>query len=583
MGSGDTNYSTAQSGASAGPFHTALASGAGGAGSGSTGGGLPGSSEQSVSLAPRAWEARAFGWTGEGVAQHAVPQAIAEGEEEGLDVELSDSSVVIRAAVPPALLSDTAGTPLAQALHLVGPASQHGSPSRSPVPAARGGAATASPPPPPAWEFPRPAAAALEAPTFLPPPAARSLPFQQPAAAASPLRFQQATAGQQQPQPQLPPWQQQQRQQQAPAWPRPPQRAGDQYTPAPATQQPLPPGRYGWQRNPHMPEPESSADSDPLSGLPSGKAGMQAPSAPSAAGSRDSWLSSLAASSEAPAGGMAATAGGAAAAAAAQQQGPDAPFRPPSAASAVMLRGPSSQQQLLPAEAAIYGGAELGVPGSGALGSGADGRGLHRMPTDKSSPGKASLASSSAAFHVEAYAGSAAAGGAGGGAAGAGQPGARPSRQGCCVECTAQARAHAGCIGSRLLCPGSASCQPNAHSCACPLARTSQRFACCRRCCRTAALRRRHARQLRRVDRDQYGVPVASSARPFSLWASPLHIGEACTGEGGTLGAPAALLVSNIMMHHLAVTAPVLPVEHLLVRVPPWRPVLLAQHACVPS
>jgi hypothetical protein len=54
-------------------------------------------------------------------------------------------------------------------------------------------------------------------------------------------------------------------------------------------------------------------------------------------------------------------------------------------------------------------------------------------------------------------------------------------------------------------------------------------------CRRTAALRQRHARQLRQQDRDQFGVPVASSARPFSLWASPQKIGEACTGEGGTL------------------------------------------------
>ena len=48
--------------------------------------------------------------------------------------------------------------------------------------------------------------------------------------------------------------------------------------------------------------------------------------------------------------------------------------------------------------------------------------------------------------------------------------------------------------------------------------------------CRTSALRQRHAAQLRQTDRDQHGVPVASSARPFSLWASPLKIAEASTG-----------------------------------------------------
>ena len=48
---------------------------------------------------------------------------------------------------------------------------------------------------------------------------------------------------------------------------------------------------------------------------------------------------------------------------------------------------------------------------------------------------------------------------------------------------------------------------------------------------RTAALRKRHVRQLRKTDRDTSGVPVPSTARPFGLWASPLQISEACTGE----------------------------------------------------
>lgn len=59
------------------------------------------------------------------------------------------------------------------------------------------------------------------------------------------------------------------------------------------------------------------------------------------------------------------------------------------------------------------------------------------------------------------------------------------------------------------------------------------KFESCNALRRTAALRQRHARQLQQTDKDQFGVPVAATARPFSLWASPQKIGEASTGGVG--------------------------------------------------
>lgn len=50
--------------------------------------------------------------------------------------------------------------------------------------------------------------------------------------------------------------------------------------------------------------------------------------------------------------------------------------------------------------------------------------------------------------------------------------------------------------------------------------------------CRTLGLRRRHARQLRRQDRDQNGVPVPSTSRPYSLCAGPSAIAQGCLGLG---------------------------------------------------
>jgi hypothetical protein len=49
---------------------------------------------------------------------------------------------------------------------------------------------------------------------------------------------------------------------------------------------------------------------------------------------------------------------------------------------------------------------------------------------------------------------------------------------------------------------------------------------------RALALRRRHRRQLRTCDRDAFGVPLPRTARPFSLFAPPTRIAEACAGLG---------------------------------------------------
>lgn len=46
------------------------------------------------------------------------------------------------------------------------------------------------------------------------------------------------------------------------------------------------------------------------------------------------------------------------------------------------------------------------------------------------------------------------------------------------------------------------------------------------------ALNERYKRQLRTYDKDQYGVPLPSTARKFSFFASPESISEVCTGLG---------------------------------------------------
>lgn len=49
---------------------------------------------------------------------------------------------------------------------------------------------------------------------------------------------------------------------------------------------------------------------------------------------------------------------------------------------------------------------------------------------------------------------------------------------------------------------------------------------------RGEALNERYKKQLRTYDKDQYGVPLPSTARRFSFFASPYSISEVCTGLG---------------------------------------------------
>ncbi|GAB4814122.1 hypothetical protein N2152v2_001168 [Parachlorella kessleri] len=70
--------------------------------------------------------------------------------------------------------------------------------------------------------------------------------------------------------------------------------------------------------------------------------------------------------------------------------------------------------------------------------------------------------------------------------------------------------------------------------------------------CRTAALRKRHAKQLQQFDRDQFGVPVPSTGRPFSIWASPMKIGEACAGLGIHFASVKAFVVVALLLSIVA-------------------------------
>lgn len=47
---------------------------------------------------------------------------------------------------------------------------------------------------------------------------------------------------------------------------------------------------------------------------------------------------------------------------------------------------------------------------------------------------------------------------------------------------------------------------------------------------RAQSLRRSRAKRLQRTDRDQFGVPVPSTSRDFTMLASPAAIAESCTG-----------------------------------------------------
>ena len=398
MGSGETHFSTAESGPGSAAFFTA----AGGGSTGGGGGAAGANSEQSVSLAP-AWAGHLFGG---GTAAAARGESAdlswqGSGEVDGVE-ELRSSSVVVRRA-PAAAPGDDAASPLRLAMPGLGPAHQpHSSPPRQPhaVPAAAAaapgapdlGAATAAAQP---WSFaaPRPAV----------PPSATYL-QQQPTASpqrrlwppSHPLQQPAATATQD-------PWQQQQAE--VPRYTAP-----AETLPPLAAQQQLPPGRHGWQRNP-LKEPAGAPE--PATALPSLSTGT------------DSWLASIATEGD-TAGTAAAAAAGAAAGAAGGGLPPPPLFRPPSAASVVMHRGgPGSAQHMLPAEAALYAEAEEGAAGLAAGGGGfGSGRfnGSFASQDSKSSPTKSEHAS---AFHLQAHAGAAAAADA---AALGAPPGQRPSR-----------------------------------------------------------------------------------------------------------------------------------------------------------
>lgn len=71
--------------------------------------------------------------------------------------------------------------------------------------------------------------------------------------------------------------------------------------------------------------------------------------------------------------------------------------------------------------------------------------------------------------------------------------------------------------------------------------------------CRTLALRRRHMRQLRKSDRDQHGVPVDSTARPYGLWASPRDIAVASRGLGVYFTTVRSMLWLALLLTTLAI------------------------------
>ena len=62
------------------------------------------------------------------------------------------------------------------------------------------------------------------------------------------------------------------------------------------------------------------------------------------------------------------------------------------------------------------------------------------------------------------------------------------------------------------------------------------------------ALNERYKRQLRTYEKDQYGVPLASTARKFSFFASPSSISEVCTGLGVYLTNIRAAIVLTTFM-----------------------------------
>jgi len=65
---------------------------------------------------------------------------------------------------------------------------------------------------------------------------------------------------------------------------------------------------------------------------------------------------------------------------------------------------------------------------------------------------------------------------------------------------------------------------------------------------RGEALNERYKKQLRTYDKDQYGVPLPSTARRFSFFASPYSISEVCTGLGVYLTNIRAAIVLTLLM-----------------------------------
>lgn len=65
---------------------------------------------------------------------------------------------------------------------------------------------------------------------------------------------------------------------------------------------------------------------------------------------------------------------------------------------------------------------------------------------------------------------------------------------------------------------------------------------------RGEALNERYKKQLRTYDKDQYGVPLPSTARKFSFFASPYSISEVCTGLGVYLTNIRAAIVLAFLM-----------------------------------
>lgn len=70
---------------------------------------------------------------------------------------------------------------------------------------------------------------------------------------------------------------------------------------------------------------------------------------------------------------------------------------------------------------------------------------------------------------------------------------------------------------------------------------------------RNEAIRERRKQQLRTCDKDSFGVPLPSTRRPFSLFASPFSIAEVCTGLGVYLASLQAAVLLALMLSVLCI------------------------------